>query len=85
MTMDETEIMAWRRMLLDLKQREGIKAVKRLAKRLGEEERNIIQLMRPVYGIPSAGHSYGQLLIRRLTMPAPKGMAMQRSHVDGCV
>lgn len=74
------ELMKVRVQMLKLYEAGGLSAVKNLAKTANTSD-NILLLTKPLYGIPSAGHSWATTLIRKLTGPE---LQMKRSCVDGC-
>ena len=74
------DLMMIRRQLLAVFAKGGKSAVRQFAKTANSND-NIILLEKPLYGIPSAGHSWAQTLIRKLTGPV---LQFKRSHVDGC-
>ena len=75
------ELMMVRKYLLKLQEQQGTSAVRKLARTINDLD-NIILLKKPLYGIPSAGHSWAMTLQRHLTGPV---MQMKRSEVDGCL
>ena len=75
------ELMAVRKRLLAIQAEHGTAAVRKLGRTMNNGD-NIILLKKPLYGIPSAGHSWALTLQRHLTGPV---LGFKRSEVDGCL
>lgn len=76
------ELMEIRKHMQKLHKQGGLAAVRRFAKQTHCNDK-ILEIQKPVYGIPDAGHEWGLLLTHNLT--SPEKLGMQRSFVDGCM